>query len=213
MSVEKKRKCTFDCFNWVLKIIGIILLAIIATQLCFNGGCYDYNSIALTLVLSFVGILATFVVVNNFGQVSKIERQMSDFERNIKEFQGEYFELREYYLQGVILFAKASILREFIVTYPQKVTELFIAELEAIESLTMCSKIIPNRERDAMPTILVKTMDSIEKAKVSFRNEDLIYIKDMFKNILTSNRRQLRDEERKIIVSVKERFHRYTLQY
>lgn len=50
----------------------------------------------------------------------------------------------------------------------------------------MCNKIAPNRERKVIPEILKATMNFIEKANVSFMNQDSTYIKDIFKNILIS---------------------------
>ena len=63
----------------LLCAIVVILLAI----LCAHLKQIDWESDHITLILSFVGILATFVVVSNYVQVNEVERKFSNTEQKI----------------------------------------------------------------------------------------------------------------------------------
>lgn len=200
-----KKKCCFDAINWIIKGLGVLLLGAILAMSCCQNGCFDQNTVLLTLILSFIGILATFVIVNNFSQVHKIEKEMSSFAN-------QYDELRQDYLQGVILFSKATILRELTFPNPNKndiKKELFITVVEALASLTMCNTISPNRERKAMPLILDITMREIEGSKAVFSKEDIAYLDSFFNAILNSTERKLTQNERTTVESIRKRFDTY----
>ncbi|MDR1544370.1 MAG: hypothetical protein LBS50_08210 [Prevotellaceae bacterium] len=56
---------------WIISILG--LLFSLVSILFLNHGNNILITIATTLILSFVGILATFIVISNYAQVKEIE--------------------------------------------------------------------------------------------------------------------------------------------
>lgn len=66
-----------------LHIIGIIAIVIILVAICIlviiklaAPNCVGLSDANLTIVLSFIGVLATFIVIGNYAQVSDIRRSM-----------------------------------------------------------------------------------------------------------------------------------------
>jgi len=93
-SKQKKQKCcfikqtkSFICSYWVLIFIIIILLG--AILFCHIYTITDSNN--ATIVLGFVGILATFVVISNYYQVYQIKQnidvQIKATEKNFLKIQ------------------------------------------------------------------------------------------------------------------------------
>jgi len=67
----------------ILKIIGLVVLSIIVTFLTAGAIMFVQNKFGLYIdidgtILTFVGILATFIVVGNYAQVVKIERDLKE---------------------------------------------------------------------------------------------------------------------------------------
>lgn len=80
------------CNNWMY-VVEILLLAIILTILCINyNNDENINAIILGIVLSFIGIIATFIVVSNYAQVKDIE---SKTKKDINVVVGELKKLKE----------------------------------------------------------------------------------------------------------------------
>jgi hypothetical protein len=80
----KKKVCRLMCNNWLIVGVVIILLG-------FDFYCHiptiDISNIGL--VLSFIGVLATFVVISNYAQVHKIERKVENFDKEIRKLKKE----------------------------------------------------------------------------------------------------------------------------
>ena len=100
-NIKRKKRCrTFKyCFikcvgnHWLIGL-AILLLAI---SIALN---IDHSTIAKeSIVLGFVGVLATFIVVGNYAQVKAIESQsdnrIKEIEDKFKELEGIFNQLNE----------------------------------------------------------------------------------------------------------------------
>jgi Tfp pilus assembly protein PilE len=87
--------------KWVYWVCPISIVAIglsIAAIYMDSGLIWEVESVSIAIVLAFVGILATFIVVSNYAQVEKIEREFggkmqsakSELESRAKEAEEEF---------------------------------------------------------------------------------------------------------------------------
>ncbi|MDR0544838.1 MAG: hypothetical protein LBG30_05805 [Odoribacteraceae bacterium] len=83
--------------KWV-KYAGLIsLVSLMLSGAAFymdNGWTWNIEIISISIVLAFVGSLATFVVVSNFRQVERLEESMR---KETKSFKGELDRINRYY--------------------------------------------------------------------------------------------------------------------
>ncbi len=94
---ECRYKCTCsDFWNWVIKIVGILLLVGILIRSLRENSLGEKNDEIFAITLSFIGILATFVVVNNFGQVYKVEHKIEQMQAEINKTQAEVKDFFDY---------------------------------------------------------------------------------------------------------------------
>ena len=68
-------------FSWNIIIYALIIILVAAGTIVFIGkfgipSDVKLSDANLTIVLSFIGVLATFIVIGNFAQVSDIKRSM-----------------------------------------------------------------------------------------------------------------------------------------
>jgi len=82
--MDKQNNCMQKVIFWVA--IGAIAICALGIVLpCFGIGQIDKNN----TIVTFLGVLATFVVVNNFSQVADMRRQtenkIKELERQLKE--------------------------------------------------------------------------------------------------------------------------------
>lgn len=93
----------------ILKIIGLVFLSIIVTFLTAGAIMFVQNKFGLYIdidgtILTFVGILATFIVVGNYLQVVKIEEKFvseveklkNENETNLEKINNSIEELKKY---------------------------------------------------------------------------------------------------------------------
>lgn len=75
----KKMKSIFSDF-WTALLWAFILLIVMAGVLWISNKLQLFNDIpsSESLIITFIGILATFVVVSNFSQVSNIEQKVDN---------------------------------------------------------------------------------------------------------------------------------------
>ncbi len=215
MGNKKERRCKCTCsdfWNWVIKIIGIVLLAIIIAQLCFDKGCCNYNAIALTLVLSFIGTLATFVVVNNFSQVYKIERKAEQSQTEITKIQ----------VEAKDFFDNVSVADSYYVNYhagyygndsDTQRRSMFIC---CIVALDMYSKVVvfdvSNRINGAIKGLkeMLGVGDKYSKIKykIPLNQKDIEITNDIFNSLLNSSSKFLTRTHKEEIKEIQERFNK-----
>jgi len=82
MCRKKVKECICNVVgNYWLFGTSLVLLGV---SIFLNCGVIDGNNV--TLVLGFVGILATFIVVSNYAQVQEIKREFEKEKKNLEKF-------------------------------------------------------------------------------------------------------------------------------
>jgi hypothetical protein len=96
-------------FKYWLILIIIVLLGI---DICFHiSPCTITDT---SIVLTFIGILATFVVISNYAQVLSIEKKFNDEVKQIKlenKTNLEAMQKEKYKLEGLIYMQKADSIK------------------------------------------------------------------------------------------------------
>ena len=118
-SDKEKRKSRFGSLfanNWLL---GVLILLVGADICCHISYVVIEN---VHIILTFIGILSTFVVVSNYFQVKEAERKFEEETRELrKEFDKKVIDLKEEF--GVILRnASAGLAKELYDTQVETIT-------------------------------------------------------------------------------------------
>ncbi|MDR1339216.1 MAG: hypothetical protein LBK58_04085 [Prevotellaceae bacterium] len=103
LSARVKNMDNWKIPKWVywVWLIVIIAIGLSIAAICMDSGImWNVEIVSTSIVLCFVGILATFIVVNNFAQVEKIERQ---FKSEVGEMNDELSKYR-HIIEGKILY-------------------------------------------------------------------------------------------------------------
>jgi hypothetical protein len=74
--------------------------------------CWNVEIVSVSIILAFVGILATFVVVSNYAQVKDIENKINSFENKVTGAIDKKIEESESKMGDVILFSQILTFRE-----------------------------------------------------------------------------------------------------
>ncbi|MCL2596225.1 MAG: hypothetical protein FWD66_00890 [Paludibacter sp.] len=163
--------------NWFYgKILGIIILsalilwglAIVALKY-FNLNLTEHG---LEIILTFIGILATFIVVSNYMQVKDIDRKFENritelnniFTNKVTELNNKFNSAFEKATYDITLTADSVNYNLFYIYYEQKYYK------EAIDHLV--SLLIKIHEENVFDKILQEIYIRIEKQKPCFSKTD-----------------------------------------
>ena len=80
-----------DTCKWfVILLISIFVVAVFWVGVFISARCFDFEISDQNIILTFVGILATFIVISNYEQVQSIEKKTQKQVDDLKE-EMEYF--------------------------------------------------------------------------------------------------------------------------
>ncbi len=210
---ECRYKCTCsDFWNWVIKIVGILLLVGILIRSLRENSLGEKNDEIFAITLSFIGILATFVVVNNFSQVYKIERKAEQSQTEITKIQ----------VEAKDFFDNVSVADSYYVNYhagyygndsDTQRRSMFIC---CIVALDMYSKVVvfdvSNRINGAIKGLkeMLGVGDKYSKIKykIPLNQKDVEITNDIFNSLLNSSSKFLTRTHKEEIKEIQERFNK-----
>lgn len=76
-----------DTCKWfVILLISIFVVAVFWVGVFISARCFDFEISDQNIILTFVGILATFIVISNYEQVQSIEKKT---QKQVDDLKGE----------------------------------------------------------------------------------------------------------------------------